>query len=83
MSLSHNNTKFLIINTYRPPARLKSSYLANINNLNNISGKAATMKMNNIIVCGDFNINMDSSDNYTSEFLDKILSKGIKPAINT
>ena len=83
VSLSHNNTKFLIVNTYRPPAKLRSSYLANINNLNNISGKAATMKMNNIIVCGDFNINMDSSDNYTSEFLDTILSRGLKPAINT
>ena len=76
MSPSYNNTTFLIVNTYRPPANLRSSYLANINNLENISDKAATMKMNNTVICGDFNITMASSDNYTSEFLDNILSRG-------
>ena len=83
VSLCHNNNKFLIVNTYRPPARLRSSYQANINNLNNIADKANTLKTNKTIVCGDFNIDMASSDNHTSEFLDTILSRGLKPAINT
>lgn len=72
--------KIIIICVYRPPQGSVEIFLDTLNDiLELVKNKANKQKM---CICGDFNINLNSTDKKTSDFMDLLNSHNLTPVIN-